>query len=183
MPVSERALELAMTAAQAAADKKAQDIVVIDVGDQLYITDAFVIASASNDRQVVAIVDAVEEALLNLPEKAKPVRREGERQGRWVLLDYVDIVIHNYRWRLGLAQGEPKFDPLEKRLAEFPNITVPTITLQGDADGAPRPDPSVYAKKFSGKYEHRPVTGGIGHNLPQEAPQAFAQAIIDVAQA
>ena len=94
--------------------------------------------------------------------------------------DHVDIVIHNYRWRLGLAQGEPKFDALEKRLAEFPNITVPTITLQGDADGAPRPDPSVYAKKFSGKYEHRPVTGGIGHNLPQEAPQAFAQAIIDV---
>ena len=94
LPVSERALELAMTAAQAAADKKAQDIVVIDVGGQLYITDAFVIASASNERQVIAIVDAVEEALLNLPEKAKPVRREGERQGRWVLLDYVDIVVH-----------------------------------------------------------------------------------------
>ena len=83
-----------MTAAQAAADKKAQDIVVIDVGEQLAITDAFVIASASNERQVVAIVDAVEEALLNLPEKAKPLRREGERQGRWVLLDYVDIVVH-----------------------------------------------------------------------------------------
>ena len=96
--------------------------------------------------------------------------------------DHVDIVIHNYRWRLGLAQGEPKFDALEKRLAEFPVITVPTITLQGDADGAPRPDPSVYAKKFSGKYEHRPITGGIGHNLPQEAPQAFAQAIVDVAE-
>jgi ribosome-associated protein len=94
LPVSERALELAMTAAQAAADKKAQDITVIDVGDQLAITDAFVIASASNERQVVAIVDAVEEALLNLPEKAKPVRREGERQGRWVLLDYIDVVIH-----------------------------------------------------------------------------------------
>ena len=94
MPVTDRALELAMTAAQAAADKKAQDIVLIDVADQLYITDAFVIASASNDRQVVAIVDAVEEALLNLPEKAKPVRREGERQGRWVLLDYIDIVVH-----------------------------------------------------------------------------------------
>jgi pimeloyl-ACP methyl ester carboxylesterase len=96
--------------------------------------------------------------------------------------DHVDIVIHNYRWRLGLAQGEPKFDALETRLAAFPNITVPTITLQGDADGAPRPDPSVYAKKFTGKYEHRPVTGGVGHNLPQEAPQAFAQAVIDVAQ-
>src|SRR3982751_2649848 len=83
-----------MTAAQAAADKKAQDIVVIDVGDQLYITDAFVIASASNERQVIAIVDAIEEALLNLPEKVKPVRREGERQGRWVLLDFIDIVVH-----------------------------------------------------------------------------------------
>ena len=94
MPVTERALELAMTAAQAAADKKAQDIVVIDVAEQLAITDAFVIASASNERQVVAVVDAVEEALLNLPEKAKPVRREGERQGRWVLLDYIDVVVH-----------------------------------------------------------------------------------------
>jgi ribosome-associated protein len=94
LPVTERALELAMTAAQAAADKKAQDIVIIDVADQLYITDAFVIASASNERQVVSIVDAVEEAMLNLPEKAKPVRREGERQGRWVLLDYIDVVIH-----------------------------------------------------------------------------------------
>jgi ribosome-associated protein len=94
VPVTERARELALTAAQAAADKKAQDIVVIDVADQLYITDAFVIASASNERQVIAIVDAIEEALLDLPEKAKPVRREGERQGRWVLLDYIDIVIH-----------------------------------------------------------------------------------------
>jgi ribosome-associated protein len=94
LPVTERALELAMTAAQAAADKKAQDIVIIDVADQLYITDAFVIASAANERQVVSIVDAVEEALLNLPETAKPVRREGERQGRWVLLDYIDVVIH-----------------------------------------------------------------------------------------
>jgi pimeloyl-ACP methyl ester carboxylesterase len=95
--------------------------------------------------------------------------------------DHVDIVIHNYRWRLALAKGEPKFDALESRLAEFPVITVPTITLQGDADGAPRPDPSAYAKKFTGKYEHRHITGGIGHNLPQEAPQAFAQAVIDVA--
>jgi ribosome-associated protein len=94
VPVTERARELALTAAQAAADKKAQDIVVIDVAEQLYITDAFVIASASNERQVIAVVDAIEEALLNLAEKAKPVRREGERQGRWVLLDYVDIVIH-----------------------------------------------------------------------------------------
>jgi ribosome-associated protein len=94
VPVTERARELALTAAQAAADKKAQDIVIIDVADQLYITDAFIIASASNERQVSSIVDAIEEALLNLPEKAKPVRREGERQGRWVLLDYIDVVIH-----------------------------------------------------------------------------------------
>ena len=95
--------------------------------------------------------------------------------------DHVDIVIHNYRWRLGLAQGDPDFDALEKRLADFPLIGVPTITLQGDADGAPRPDPTSYAKRFSGPYEHRPILGGIGHNLPQEAPQAFAQAVIDVA--
>ena len=94
--------------------------------------------------------------------------------------DHVAIVIHNYRWRLGLAEGEPKYAELEKRLAEFPAITVPTITLQGDADGAPHPDPSAYAKKFSGKYEHRNITGGIGHNLPQEAPQAFAEAVVDV---
>jgi pimeloyl-ACP methyl ester carboxylesterase len=94
--------------------------------------------------------------------------------------DHVRIVIHNYRWRLGLAEGEPKYDDLEKRLAEFPLITVPTITLQGDADGAPRPEPSSYAKKFAGKYAHRLIQGGIGHNLPQEAPQAFAQAVVDV---
>jgi pimeloyl-ACP methyl ester carboxylesterase len=94
--------------------------------------------------------------------------------------DHVAIVIHNYRWRLGLAQGEPKYDDLEKRLAEAPVITVPTITLEGDANGAPHPDPSAYAKKFSGKYAHRLITGGVGHNLPQEAPQAFAQAIVDV---
>jgi ribosome-associated protein len=91
---SERARELALAAAQAAADKKAQDIVIIDVGDQLVITDAFVLASAPNERQVQAIVDAVEERLVSLPEKAKPVRREGERSGRWVLLDYVDVVVH-----------------------------------------------------------------------------------------
>ncbi|HEX6871701.1 MAG TPA: ribosome silencing factor [Micromonosporaceae bacterium] len=94
MPASERALELALTAAQAAADKKAEDIVILDVSDQLVITDAFLLASAPNERQVLAIVDAVEERLIELPEKAKPVRREGERGGRWVLLDYVDIVVH-----------------------------------------------------------------------------------------
>ena len=94
MSASERAREMALSAAQAAADKKAQDIVIIDVADQMVITDAFVLASAPNERQVQAIVDAIEEALVNLPEKAKPVRREGERSGRWVLLDYVDIVVH-----------------------------------------------------------------------------------------
>jgi pimeloyl-ACP methyl ester carboxylesterase len=94
--------------------------------------------------------------------------------------DHVAIVIHNYRWRLGLAEGEPQYDDLEKQLAAGPVITVPTITLEGDANGAPHPEASVYAKKFSGRYEHRVITGGIGHNLPQEAPQAFAQAVIDV---
>jgi pimeloyl-ACP methyl ester carboxylesterase len=96
--------------------------------------------------------------------------------------DHVSIVVHNYRWRLGLAQGEPKYDDLEKRLAEGPVISVPTITLEGDANGAPHADPSSYAKKFSGKYAHRTIKGGIGHNLPQEAPRAFAEAIIDVAE-
>lgn len=94
MTASERARELATVAAQAAADKKAQDIAIIDVSDQLVITDAFLLASAPNERQVTAIVDAIEEALVGLPEKAKPVRREGERAGRWVLLDYVDVVVH-----------------------------------------------------------------------------------------
>jgi pimeloyl-ACP methyl ester carboxylesterase len=96
--------------------------------------------------------------------------------------DHVNIVIHNYRWRLGLAAGEPKYDDLEKRLAAFPTIAVPTITLESDANGAPHPDPSAYAKKFSGRYEHRHITGGIGHNLPQEAPQAFAEAVVEVDQ-
>jgi len=93
--------------------------------------------------------------------------------------DHVEIVIHNYRWRLGLAEGEPDYDILEKQLAEGPAITVPTITLEGDANGAFHPDPSAYATKFSGRYSHRTIQGGIGHNLPQEAPQAFAQAVID----
>jgi pimeloyl-ACP methyl ester carboxylesterase len=94
--------------------------------------------------------------------------------------DHVSIVIHNYRWRLSLVEGEPKYDDLEQRLAEGPVITVPTITLEGDANGAPHPDPTSYAKKFSGKYSHRVITGGIGHNLPQEAPQAFADAVVAV---
>jgi pimeloyl-ACP methyl ester carboxylesterase len=96
--------------------------------------------------------------------------------------DHVAIVIHNYRWRQGLADGERKYDDLEKRLAESPVITVPTITMEGDANGAPHPEPSAYAKKFSGRYAHRTIKGGIGHNLPQEAPQAFAEAIVDVAE-
>ncbi|TIS86083.1 alpha/beta hydrolase [Mesorhizobium sp.] len=94
--------------------------------------------------------------------------------------DHVAISIHNYRWRLGLAPGEPEYNALEKKLAALPAIGVPTITMEGDANGAPHPDPAAYAKKFSGKYEHRLISGGIGHNLPQEAPQAFAQAVIDV---
>jgi pimeloyl-ACP methyl ester carboxylesterase len=94
--------------------------------------------------------------------------------------DHVAIVIHNYRWRQGLAEGEAKYDALEKQLAEAPIIGVPTITMEGDANGAPHPEPAAYAKKFSGKYAHRTIRGGIGHNLPQEAPRAFAEAIIDV---
>ena len=94
--------------------------------------------------------------------------------------DHVCIVIHNYRWRLGLAEGEAKYDELEQRLAKAPNISMPTITLEGDANGAPHPEASAYAGKFLGRYEHRLITGGVGHNLPQEAPGDFAQAIIDV---
>jgi pimeloyl-ACP methyl ester carboxylesterase len=96
--------------------------------------------------------------------------------------DHVAIVIHNYRWRLGLAEGESKYGDLEKRLAESPVIAVPTITMEGDANGAPHPEPSTYAKKFSGRYAHRTIKGGVGHNLPQEAPQAFAEAVVDVAE-
>ena len=94
--------------------------------------------------------------------------------------DHVSIVIHNYRWRLGLAQGEAKYEDFENRLAEGPIITVPTITLEGDANGAPHPPENSYAKKFSGKYKHKTIAGGIGHNLPQEAPKALADAIIEV---
>jgi pimeloyl-ACP methyl ester carboxylesterase len=96
--------------------------------------------------------------------------------------DYVAVVIHNYRWRLGLAQGEPQYDALEAKLAAGPTIGVPTITMEGDANGAPHALADTYRSKFSGKYEYRLINGGIGHNLPQEAPQAFAQAVVDVAQ-
>ena len=94
--------------------------------------------------------------------------------------DHVAVSIHNYRWRLRLAEGEARFDDIERKLAAFPTIAVPTITMEGDANGAPHPEPSAYAKKFTGRYEHRLITGGIGHNLPQEAPRAFAQAVVDV---
>jgi pimeloyl-ACP methyl ester carboxylesterase len=95
--------------------------------------------------------------------------------------DHVDIVIHNYRWRLGLAEGERKYDAYEKKLAAFPGITVPAITLEGDANGAPHPKPADYASRFKNKYKHYTIDGGIGHNLPQEAPKAFADAIVEVA--
>jgi pimeloyl-ACP methyl ester carboxylesterase len=96
--------------------------------------------------------------------------------------DHVAITIHKYRWRQALAEGEAKYDDLEKRLAAVPDIGVPTITMEGDANGAPHPEPASYAKKFTGKYSHRDIKGGIGHNLPQEAPQAFAEAIVSVAE-
>lgn len=94
--------------------------------------------------------------------------------------DHVAITVHNYRWRLGLVSGEAQYAGLEARLAQFPAITVPTITLEGDANGAPHPEPAAYAKRFTGKYKHETISGGIGHNLPQEAPRAFARAVIDV---
>ena len=87
---------------------------------------------------------------------------------------------HNYRWRQGLVEGEAKYKDLEKRLAKSPVITVPTITMEGDANGAPHLEPAAYAKKFTGKYSHKTISGGVGHNLPQEAPKAFADAIIEV---
>jgi pimeloyl-ACP methyl ester carboxylesterase len=94
--------------------------------------------------------------------------------------DHVAITVHNYRWRLGLAEGEARYDPIEAKLAAGPAIAVPTITMEGDANGAPHPPPQAYRAKFTGRYEHRTVTGGIGHNLPQEAPREFAQALLDV---
>lgn len=95
--------------------------------------------------------------------------------------DHVALTIHNYRWRLGLAEGEARYDAIEQRLATFPPVTVPTITMEGDTNGAPHPRPEDYRSRFTGPYQHRLIEGGIGHNLPQEAPQAFAQAIIDTA--
>jgi len=92
----------------------------------------------------------------------------------------VSIVINNYRWRLGLASGEPQYDELDRRVADLPAVSVPAITLEGDANGAPHPDPAAYESKFAGKYLHRTVAGGVGHNLPQEAPKAFTDAVIEV---
>jgi len=94
--------------------------------------------------------------------------------------DHVSIVINNYRWRLGLASGEPQYDELDRRVADLPAVSVPAITLEGDANGAPHPDPAAYESKFAGKYLHRTVAGGVGHNLPQEAPKAFTDAVIEV---
>ena len=128
MPASERALELALTAAQAAADKKAENIAILDVADQLVLTDAFLLASAPNERHVLAIVDAIEEALVALPEKAKPVRREGERAGRWVLLDYVDIVVHVQH------NEEREFYALDRLWKDCPRV--PFV----DRDLAPTPE-------------------------------------------
>jgi pimeloyl-ACP methyl ester carboxylesterase len=96
--------------------------------------------------------------------------------------DHVDVVIHNYRWRMGLAEGDPRYSDVERRLEGLPAIAVPTITMEGDANGAPHPPAEAYRSKFTGKYEHRLVGGGIGHNLPQESPAAFAQAVVDVAR-
>jgi len=114
MTATARAVELAQAAAQAAADKLANDIVLLDVSDQLVITDAFVIVSGGNDRVVRAIVDAVEEALRGLG--TKPVRREGDRDGRWVLLDFIDIVVHVQH------QEERSFYALERLWKDCPAI-------------------------------------------------------------
>jgi ribosome-associated protein len=131
VPASERAVELAQAAAQAAADKKAQNIVILDVGDQLVITDAFLLASAPNERQVLAIVDAIEERLASLPEKAKPVRREGERAGRWVLLDYVDLVVHVQH------NEEREFYALDRLWKDCPTIPfVDRDLIEADASRA-----------------------------------------------
>ena len=133
-------------------------------------------------------------------DRAWPPVRDDQRQGIFVFRTNVNEMRHVWaqrgsrrqsrsrryrhpqlpRWRLGLVEGESKYDDLEKRLAQSPVITVPTITLEGDANGAPHLEPSAYANKFTGKYEHRTITGGVGHNLPQEAPAAFAQAVVDI---
>ena len=129
MPATDRSIELALVAAQAAADKKADDVVLLDVADTLVITDVFLVASAPNERQVIAITDAIEEALLNLPEKAKPVRREGERAGRWVLLDYIDIVVHIFH------SEEREFYALDRLWKDCPRIAFTDRDLAGSVRG------------------------------------------------
>jgi ribosome-associated protein len=136
VPASERAIELALTAAQAAADKKADDIVILDVTEQLVLTDAFLLASAPNERQVLAIVDAIEERLLNLAEKAKPMRREGERTGRWVLLDYVDLVVHVQH------REEREFYSLDRLWKDCPRVPFVDRDL-AEAGGASDDDAGV----------------------------------------
>ena len=130
MPATQRAIEMAQTAAQAAADKKAEGLIILDVADQLVITDAFLLASAPNERQVLAISDAIQESLLALPEKAKPVRREGERAGRWVLLDYIDIVVHIQH------NEEREFYALDRLWKDCPTIPFHDRDLPATADGA-----------------------------------------------
>ena len=121
MTASARSVELAEAAVLAAADKLASDLMILDVSDQLVITDCFVLASAPNDRQVRAVVDAVEETLLGLG--AKPVRREGEREGRWVLLDYLDIVVHVQH------SEERNFYALERLWKDCPSLPLPAGAL------------------------------------------------------
>ena len=118
-----------------------------------------------------------------MPDWARSVRVHfpSGRTAEELCPDHVAVVIHNYRWRLGLAPGEPRYDEPEARLAAAPPIAVPTITLEGDANGAPHPDPASYAARFTGRHQHRLITGGIGHDLPQEAPRAFADAVLEVA--
>ena len=131
MPATQRAIEMAQTAAQAAADKKAEEVIILDVADQLVITDAFLLASAPNERQVLAISDAIQESLLALPEKAKPVRREGERAGRWVLLDYIDIVVHIQH------SEEREFYALDRLWKDCPTIPFHDRDLEPADTGEP----------------------------------------------
>ena len=131
MPATQRAIEMAQTAAQAAADKKAEEVIILDVADQLVITDAFLLASAPNERQVLAISDAIQESLLALPEKAKPVRREGERAGRWVLLDYIDIVVHIQH------SEEREFYALDRLWKDCPTIPFNDRDLEPADTGEP----------------------------------------------
>lgn len=123
MSATDRALELVRTAAQAASDKQAENIIAFDVSEQLVITDAFLLCSAPNDRQVRAVVDAIEEKLRDAG--AKPARREGERDGRWVLLDYAEIVVHVQH------EEERSFYALERLWRDCPLISLPDTVTSG----------------------------------------------------